>query len=71
VRWHTNDYVQTFAPKPRIEHIRSSWTMTRFIPQHFVTVVPPQMNNGPEWFQGTADSVYQNIHLIESFSPIS
>ncbi len=52
-----------------IEHIRSSWTMTRFIPHHFVTVVPPQMRNGPEWFQGTADSVYQNIHLIESFQP--
>ena len=52
-----------------IEHIRSSWTMTRFIPQHFVTVVPPQMRHGPEWFQGTADSVYQNIHLIETFKP--
>lgn len=52
-----------------IEHIRQSWTMTRFIPQHFVTVVPPQMRNGPEWFQGTADSVFQNIHLIESFRP--
>ncbi|WP_439519275.1 glucose-1-phosphate adenylyltransferase [Hydrogenophaga sp.] len=52
-----------------IEHIRQSWTMTRFISQHFVTVVPPQMRNGPEWFQGTADSVFQNIHLIESFRP--
>ncbi|GKT15812.1 glucose-1-phosphate adenylyltransferase [Acidovorax sp. SUPP2522] len=52
-----------------IEHIRQSWTMARFIPEHFVTVVPPQMRNGPEWFQGTADSVYQNIHLIESFRP--
>lgn len=52
-----------------IEHIRQSWTMARFIPEHFVTVVPPQMRNGPEWFQGTADSVYQNIHLIESFQP--
>jgi glucose-1-phosphate adenylyltransferase len=52
-----------------IEHIRQSWTMTRFIPHHFVTVVPPQMRNGPEWFQGTADAVFQNIHLIESFKP--
>ncbi len=52
-----------------IEHIRQSWTMTRFIPHHFVTVVPPQMQNGPEWFQGTADSVFQNIHLIEEFRP--
>ncbi|KAF1049872.1 glucose-1-phosphate adenylyltransferase [Xylophilus sp.] len=52
-----------------IEHIRQTWTMTRLLPQQFVTVVPPQMRYGPEWFQGTADSVYQNIHLIESFRP--
>ncbi len=52
-----------------IEHIRQSWTMTRFIKNHFVTVVPPQMHNGPECFQGTADAVFQNIHLIESFKP--
>jgi len=52
-----------------IEHVRKSWTMTRFIQDHFVTVVPPQMRNGPEWFQGTADAVFQNIHLIESFRP--
>lgn len=52
-----------------IEHVRQSWTMARFIPQHFITVVPPQMQHGPEWFQGTADAVYQNIHLIESFQP--
>lgn len=52
-----------------IEHVRTAWTMPRFGPDHFVTVVPPQMRNGPEWFQGTADAVYQNIHLIESFQP--
>jgi glucose-1-phosphate adenylyltransferase len=52
-----------------IEHVRTAWTMARFIPQHFITVVPPQMRNGPEWFQGTADAVFQNIHLIESFQP--
>ncbi|TWO72896.1 glucose-1-phosphate adenylyltransferase [Caenimonas sedimenti] len=52
-----------------IEHVRQSWTMARFIPQHFITVVPPQMRRGPEWFQGTADAVFQNIHLIESIQP--
>jgi glucose-1-phosphate adenylyltransferase len=52
-----------------IEHVRQSWTLARFIPQHFITCVPPQMRNGPEWFQGTADAVYQNIHLIETFKP--
>jgi glucose-1-phosphate adenylyltransferase len=52
-----------------IEHVRQSWTMTRFIPQHFVTVVPPQMRDGPKWFQGTADAVYQNLHLMNSLQP--
>lgn len=52
-----------------IEHVRDAWAMASFIPQHFVTVVPPQMRNGPEWFQGTADAVAQNLHLIETHQP--
>ena len=52
-----------------IEHVRQSWTLARFIPDHFVTVVPPQMRHGPEWFQGTADAVFQNLHLIETMRP--
>jgi glucose-1-phosphate adenylyltransferase len=52
-----------------IEHVRNSWTMTRFVPQHFITVVPPQMRHGPEWFQGTADAVWQNLHLLDSVQP--
>lgn len=52
-----------------IEHVRTSWTMTPFIRDHFITVVPPQMHHGKEWFQGTADAVGQNLHLIESLRP--
>lgn len=52
-----------------IEHIRRSWVMSPLIPHHFITVVPPQMQCGPEWFQGTADSVYQNLHLIDLIKP--
>ena len=52
-----------------IEHVRESWTMARFIPEHFVTVVPPQMRHGPAWFQGTADAVFQNLHLIDTQRP--
>jgi glucose-1-phosphate adenylyltransferase len=52
-----------------IEHVRQSWTLARFIPDHFVTVVPPQMRHGPEWFQGTADAVFQNLHLIDTLQP--
>src|SRR4026209_1376328 len=49
-----------------IEHVRNSWTRARITPKHFVTVVPPQIRHGREWFQGTADAVAQNLHLIES-----
>jgi glucose-1-phosphate adenylyltransferase len=52
-----------------IEHIRRAWVLSPMIPHHFITVVPPQMQCGPEWFQGTADSVYQNLHLIDLIKP--
>ena len=44
-----------------IEHVRNGWRSRRVMPEHFITVVPPQMRDGPEWFQGTADAVYQNM----------
>jgi isoamylase len=34
-----------------------------------VTVVPPQMREGPNWFQGTADAVAQNMNLIIAHHP--
>ncbi|MCC7079718.1 MAG: glucose-1-phosphate adenylyltransferase [Burkholderiales bacterium] len=52
-----------------IEHIREAWVLGPTIPSHFITVVPPQMREGPEWFQGTADAVYQNLALIEANAP--
>ncbi|MEC5396653.1 glucose-1-phosphate adenylyltransferase [Uliginosibacterium sp. H1] len=52
-----------------IEHVRKSWVMTPFLPHQFITVVPPQMHHGAAWFQGTADAVCQNIHLINLVKP--
>ncbi|HHN66052.1 MAG TPA: glucose-1-phosphate adenylyltransferase [Nitrospirae bacterium] len=52
-----------------IEHIRQQWVMSPIIRDHFVAVVPPQMRMGPEWFQGTADAVFQNINLINHHNP--
>jgi glucose-1-phosphate adenylyltransferase len=52
-----------------IEHVRHSWALGRLFPDHFVTVVPPQMRDGPRWFQGTADAVAQNLDLIEARRP--
>jgi glucose-1-phosphate adenylyltransferase len=36
---------------------------------HFVTVVPPQMRYGPDWFLGTANAVFQNLNLIRQHKP--
>jgi glucose-1-phosphate adenylyltransferase len=52
-----------------IEHIRKNWVFTPLVKNHFITVVPPQMRMGPEWFQGTADAVFQNINMIKAQSP--
>ena len=52
-----------------IEHVRKAWVLSPMITGHFVTVVPPQMWEGPEWFQGTADAVYQNLSLVQLHRP--
>jgi glucose-1-phosphate adenylyltransferase len=52
-----------------IEHIRRSWVMSPVFPEQFIAVVPPQMREAPEWFQGTANAVYQNLGLIEKHAP--
>jgi len=52
-----------------IEHIRKAWTISPLFPDCFVTVVPPQMREGTNWFQGTADAVCQNLHLIANQHP--
>ena len=52
-----------------IEHVRKAWVLPPLLQEHFITVVPPQMRRGQEWFQGTADAVYQNINLIRQHSP--
>ena len=51
-----------------IEHIRKNWSFSSVVKDHFVTIVPPQMSMGPEWFQGTSDAVYQNINLIKDYN---
>lgn len=52
-----------------IEHIRENWVLSSVTPNHFVALVPPQMRMGPEWFQGTADAVFQNLNLIRTHKP--
>ncbi|MEJ2191551.1 MAG: glucose-1-phosphate adenylyltransferase [Nitrospirota bacterium] len=52
-----------------IEHIRKNWVLSPIVRDHFIALVPPQMRTGPEWFQGTADAVFQNVNLISDHNP--
>jgi glucose-1-phosphate adenylyltransferase len=52
-----------------IEYLRTSWTTRGIIKDHFLTIVPPQMRLGEIWYRGTADSIRQNISLINDFEP--
>ncbi|MDX9740718.1 MAG: sugar phosphate nucleotidyltransferase [Gammaproteobacteria bacterium] len=47
-----------------IEHVRKAWTISPLLPDQFVTIVPPQLQEGRERFHGTADAVYQNLNLL-------
>jgi len=48
------------------EHIERAWQYSGALRgrDFFTTLVPAQMWRGEHWFQGTADAVYQNLHLI-------
>lgn len=58
-----------YKPQSLIEHLRMAWRMGGVTPDHFVTVVPPQMRIGEMWYRGTADAVLQNLNLIDDFQP--
>jgi glucose-1-phosphate adenylyltransferase len=47
-----------------IDYVRENWGLSSVMQDQFVTVVPPQMRFGPDWFQGTADAVFQTVAAI-------
>ena len=58
-----------YKSQSMIEHIDRAWRHADSFTGQFVTVVPPQMMEGEEWFQGTADAIAQNINLIKRHAP--
>ncbi len=63
-------YVLTqFKAQSLMEHLREGWRFSSVLQEHFVIPVPAQMQMGDDWYQGTADAVYQNIHLIQRGDP--
>jgi glucose-1-phosphate adenylyltransferase len=49
-------------------HISLTWRMSTLLNQ-FVTTVPAQQRTGKQWFQGSADAIYQSLNLISDENP--
>jgi len=47
-------------------HIKRGWNFLPSTLDQYIDVAPPQQRVGPEWYQGTADAVYQNFYTIRS-----
>ena len=65
-------YVLTqFKAQSLTEHIQRGWRFgSGLLADYFITLVPAQMylfeELGPVWYRGTADAIYQNLHLVEN-----
>jgi glucose-1-phosphate adenylyltransferase len=46
-------------------HVRAGWSPLAGLGE-YIEILPPQMRVSKEWYQGTADAVYQNIYSIGS-----
>lgn len=58
-----------FKCQSLIEHLQERWRFGGLLHDQFISSVPAQMWKGQTWYQGNADAVYQNLHLIENFKP--
>jgi glucose-1-phosphate adenylyltransferase len=53
-----------------IQHIGKGWGFLRGEFGEFIEIIPAQQRRGPEWYQGTADALWQNMDLIRSHRPL-
>jgi glucose-1-phosphate adenylyltransferase len=49
-------------------HLSTTWRMSSLL-GNFVTPVPAQMREGPQWFAGSADAIFQNLNLLHDEEP--
>jgi len=53
------------------DHLEEGWNIFSSKLGHFMKVVPPQQRVGQDWYRGTADSIRQNLYLIERHQPVN
>jgi glucose-1-phosphate adenylyltransferase len=64
-------YVLTqFRSQSLLQHLSEGWQTGGILKNQFIIPVPAQMRSPEEnWYQGTADAIYQNANLIEQAEP--
>lgn len=50
-------------------HIDQGWKFLSRELDEYVEVIPPQQRIADQWYQGTADAIYQNVYTIEKAAP--
>ena len=50
-------------------HLRQGWNIFDAALGEYIDIIPAQQRVGDRWYQGTADSIYQNIYSIEMEKP--
>lgn len=50
-------------------HIRTGWNILNAELGEYIASIPPQQRISEEWYQGTADAVYQNLFLLDNEQP--
>jgi glucose-1-phosphate adenylyltransferase len=49
-------------------HLAKCWQMSPLLGD-YIAAVPPQMRRGAQFFQGSADAIYQNFNLVRDADP--
>jgi len=52
-----------------IRHLRDGWNILSPELGEYIEVIPPMKRIGGDWYQGTADAVFQNFQSIEAEAP--
>ena len=50
-------------------HIREGWSFLNGELGEFIYSIPPQFRTANHWYQGTADAIFQNLHILQDEKP--
>ncbi|MBF0388734.1 MAG: glucose-1-phosphate adenylyltransferase [Desulfamplus sp.] len=57
-----------FKSHSLMKHLSQAWRITG-LTDRFIDPIPAQMRTGRHWYKGTADAIYQNLNLIDTYDP--